>query len=40
MALLLGQRGFFDQFTVTLSRFAQAFAIEPIETFDDRFGQA
>ena len=36
--LLLGQRGFFDQFTVTLNRYAQAFAIESIDTFDERFG--
>jgi hypothetical protein len=36
--LLLGQRGFFDQFTVSLNRYAQAFAIEPVERFDDRFG--
>jgi len=37
--LLLGQRGFFDQFTVTLSRYAQAFAVEATETFDDRYAQ-
>ncbi len=32
------QRGFFDRFTVTLNRYAQAIAIEPVETFDARFG--
>jgi hypothetical protein len=36
--LILGQCGFFDQFTVTLSRFAQAVAVERRECFDDRFG--
>lgn len=36
--LLLGQKGFFDQFTVTISRHAQAIAIEPMVQFDDRFG--
>jgi hypothetical protein len=37
-AVLLGQVGFFDQFTVTLQRQAQALAVEPAEVFDDRFG--
>lgn len=36
--LLLGQRGFFSQFTVTLSRYAQGFAVEDAEVFDQRFG--
>jgi hypothetical protein len=35
--LLLGQRSFFDRFTVTMSRYAQAFAVETIGTFDERF---
>jgi hypothetical protein len=36
--LILGQIGFFDRFTVTLSRFAQAVAVEPQGRFDQRFG--
>lgn len=36
--VLLGQVGFFDHFTVTLQRQAQALAVEPAEAFDDRFG--
>lgn len=36
--LILGQIGFFDHFTVTLSRFAQAVAVEPRDRFDQRFG--
>ena len=36
--VLLGSVGFFDRFTVTASRFAQAVAVEGRETFDDRFG--
>jgi hypothetical protein len=36
--LILGQIGFFDRFTVTLSRFAQAVAVEPQDRFDQRFG--
>ena len=35
---ILGNVGFLDRFTVTISRFAQATAIEPVEVFDDRFG--
>ena len=35
---ILGNVGFLDRFTVTISRFAQATAVEPVETFDDRFG--
>lgn len=35
--LLLGQRGFFDRFTVTLNRYAQGFAVEDVEVFDERF---
>jgi hypothetical protein len=35
---LVGQVGFFDRFTVTMSRFAQQMAIEPLEVFDSRFG--
>lgn len=37
-AVLLGQVGFFDKFTVTMSRLAQALAVERKETFDERFG--
>ena len=35
---ILGNVGFFDQFTVTLSRLSQATVIEPAGTFDERFG--
>jgi hypothetical protein len=35
---ILGNVGFLDRFTVTLSRFSQATAVEPMESFDDRFG--
>jgi hypothetical protein len=34
---ILGNVGFLDQFTVTVSRFAQATAIEPVAAFDARF---
>ena len=34
---ILGNVGFLDQFTVTISRLAQATAIEPATTFDERF---
>lgn len=34
---ILGSIGFLDQFTVTISRFAQATAVERREAFDDRF---
>lgn len=36
--VILGQRGFFDRFTVTLNRQAQAVAVENWDAFDDRFG--
>ena len=36
--MILGQRGFLDQFTVTMSQFSQATAVEEREAFDDRFG--
>lgn len=36
--VLLGQIGFFDQFTVTFSRSALQLAMEPAETFDGRYG--
>jgi len=36
--MLVGQAGFFDQFTVTMSRFALQTAVEPVEAFDGRFG--
>ena len=35
--LLLGQRGFFDRFTVTLGCFARGFAVEDVDVFDQRF---
>lgn len=36
-SIVLGQRGFFDQFTVTLGRIAMSLAIEGPEAFDSRF---
>jgi len=36
--VLLGNVGFLDRFTVTVSRFAQATVVESLETFDARFG--
>lgn len=36
--MVLGQLGFLDTFTVTLSRLAAAVAIESSEVFDSRFG--
>ena len=36
--VLLGSVGFLDQFTVTVSRFAQAIAVENRDAFDERFG--
>jgi len=36
--MLVGQVGFFDQFTITMSRFALHTAVEPVEVFDARFG--
>jgi hypothetical protein len=36
--LLVGQVGFMKQFTATMSRLAQAVAVEPAEAFDIRFG--
>jgi len=38
--VVLGQVGFFDQFTVTFSRQALRLAIEPVEAFDARFDGA
>jgi hypothetical protein len=35
--LVLGQVGFFNYFTVTMSRFSQALAVEALEQFDQRF---
>ena len=35
--VLLGQAGFFDQFTVTFGRLAFAVAVEAHDVFDDRF---
>ena len=37
-AVILGQRGFFDQFTVSMSSFARQTAVEQRESFDERFG--
>jgi hypothetical protein len=36
--VVLGQRGFFDQFTVTMSRHCQQIAIESRDKFDQRYG--
>ena len=36
--ILLGQRGFLDQFTVTMSNFARQTAVEALEEFDRRYG--
>lgn len=36
--VLLGQVGFFDQFTVTFSRCALQLTIEDVEKFDQRYG--
>lgn len=35
--VLLGQRGFFDRFTVTMNRGAQSVAVTAFEDFDERF---
>ena len=35
---ILGNVGFLDRFTVTISRFAQVTAVEALEAFDARFG--
>lgn len=37
-SLILGQIGFYDRFTVVMSRFAQGLALEPLEEFDRRYG--
>lgn len=36
--VLLGQTGFFDEFTVSMHRGANALVIEPWESFDERYG--
>lgn len=36
--MLLGQRGFLDQFTVTMSNFARQTAVEEAGVFDERYG--
>jgi len=36
--MILGQRGFLDQFTVTMSNFARQTAVEAPSSFDERFG--
>jgi hypothetical protein len=38
--VLLGQVGFFDRFTITMHRHAQALAVEAFEVFDERFGRS
>jgi hypothetical protein len=38
--VLLGQVGFFDQFTVTFSRRALQLAVEAVEEFDQRYEPA
>jgi hypothetical protein len=38
--VILGQRGFFDRFTVTFNRQAQATAVEDWDAFDHRYGIA
>jgi hypothetical protein len=38
--VVLGQVGFFDQFTVTFSRQALRLAVEPVEAFDARLDSA
>lgn len=35
--VVLDQVGFFDQFTVSMSRLAQRVALEPMDEFDTRF---
>lgn len=37
-AVLLGQRGFFDRFTITMQRAALSLALERPSAFDERFG--
>lgn len=37
-AMILGQDGFFNEFTVTMSNFAFLTAVERRDAFDDRFG--
>jgi hypothetical protein len=36
-SVILGQVGFFDHFTVSMSRYSQALAVEPFNEFDERF---
>jgi Aspartyl protease len=36
--VVLGQIGFFDQFTVSVSRLSQALAVERSHAFDDQYG--
>ena len=36
--IIVGQVGFLDQFTVTMSRLSQYIAVEPNGSFDERFG--
>jgi hypothetical protein len=37
-AVILGQRGFFDKFTVTMHRDVPAMAVDAYEVFDERYG--
>lgn len=37
-SIILGQVGFFDEFTVVMSRFSQVAVLEPREFLDDRYG--
>ena len=37
-SVLLGQRGFFDQFTITMHRAVPALVVEKYEAFDERYG--
>jgi hypothetical protein len=36
--VILGQRGFFDTFTVTMSQFSQQLAVHRVQHFDDLYG--
>jgi hypothetical protein len=38
--MIVGQVGFFDAFTVTMSRYAMELAVEAADTYDARFGPA
>jgi hypothetical protein len=38
-SVVLGQNGFFDQFTVSMSRYSQAIAVSDVSDFDGRYPQ-